>query len=419
MIVELAVTDGPHAGKSYRFEEHATFIVGRSKNAHFSLPEKDPHLSRFHALIEVNPPLCRLQHLSETNPTLLNGAAVTQADLRDGDRVTVGQTAIVVRLLATEADAEPPTAALQAPEQRFVTLTADPNQALVFETKTYTEAYPAIPGYKIEAELGRGGMGVVYKAVRIDSGEPVALKMILPTGTVTSTALSRFRREADVMQKLFHSGIVQFRDSGVGDGRVWFAMEYVPGSNAWKLQQSAGTLAIDRIVGWMIQALDALAYAHERGFIHRDIKPENLLISGPPGAEVVKLADFGLAKAYEASPISGLTVTGQGGGTLPYMPPEQILDMRSVKPAADQYAAAATLYRLLTGQHAHAGVGGPQALMLRILSEDPPRIETRRADVSKALADAIHRGLLREPGARFGDCREFVRALREAKRGMT
>lgn len=83
MIVELAVTDGPHAGKSFRFEEHATFIVGRSKNAHFSLPEKDPHLSRFHAIIEVNPPLCRLQHLSETNPTLLNGAAVTQADLRD------------------------------------------------------------------------------------------------------------------------------------------------------------------------------------------------------------------------------------------------------------------------------------------------------------------------------------------------
>ena len=215
MIVELAVTDGPHAGKSYRFEEHATFIVGRSKNAHFSLPGKDPHLSRFHALIEVNPPLCRLQHLSETNPTLLNGAAVTQADLRDGDRVTVGQTAIVVRLLATEADAEPPTAALQAPEQRFVTLTADPNQALVFETKTYTEAYPAIPGYKIEAELGRGGMGVVYKAVRIDSGEPVALKMILPTGTVTSTALSRFIREADVVRKLAHPGIVQFCDSGV------------------------------------------------------------------------------------------------------------------------------------------------------------------------------------------------------------
>lgn len=294
-------------------------------------------------------------------------------------------------------------------EERVVTMTADPNQALVFETKTYTEAYPAIPGYKIEAELGRGGMGVVYKAVRIDSGEPVALKMILPTGTVTSTALNRFIREADVVRKLAHPGIVQFRDSGVADARVWFAMEYVPGSNAWQLQQSAAPLAIDRAVGWMIQAL---AHAHERGFVHRDIKPENMLIAGAQGAEIVKLADFGLAKAYEASPISGLTMTGQGGGTLPYMPPEQILDMRSVKPAADQYAAAATLGRLLTGQHLHSGAGGQQALLRRILNEDPPRIETRRADVPKALADAIHKAMQRDPCSRFGDCRGFARALR-------
>ena len=160
----------------------------------------------------------------------------------------------------------------------------------------------------------------------------------------------------------------------------------------------------------VLEAL-ALAYAHGRGFVHRDIKPENILVTGPPGAEVVKLADFGLAKAYEASPISGLTMTGQSGGTLPYMPPEQILDMRSVKPAADQYAAAATMYRLLTGQHPHSAIGGQQALLLRILSEDPPRIETRRADVPKALGDAIHRGLMREPGARFGDCRTLGKGL--------
>jgi predicted component of type VI protein secretion system len=114
MIVELVVTQGPHAGRSFRFAEHATFIVGRSTQAHFSLPEKDPHVSRLHVLIEVNPPLCRLRNMSAVNGTLVNGTKVEQADLNDGDTITIGVTELTVRLFTPAVGDAIPTLGLPA-----------------------------------------------------------------------------------------------------------------------------------------------------------------------------------------------------------------------------------------------------------------------------------------------------------------
>ena len=163
----------------------------------------------------------------------------------------------------------------------------------------------------------------------------------------------------------------------------------------------------------MGQALEALAHAHERGFVHRDVKPSNLLVSPQSdGSEVVKLADFGLARAYEASPLSGLTLTGSTGGTPPFMPPEQVTDMRSVKPAADQYAAAATLYRLLSGHHVYPPCTTGEALLTRILQTDPTPLTDHRPDLPAELISAIHRGLARDPTARYSDCRALAVALR-------
>jgi eukaryotic-like serine/threonine-protein kinase len=126
----------------------------------------------------------------------------------------------------------------------------------------------------------------------------------------------------------------------------------------------------------------------------------------------VKVADFGLARAYEASPLSGLTLTGMSGGTPPFMPPEQVLDMRNVKPAADQYSAAATLYRLLTGHHVFPPSASVQELFTRILQSEPTPIGTHRPDLPASLAAAIHRALARDPAARFADCRAFAAALK-------
>ena len=125
--------------------------------------------------------------------------------------------------------------------------------------------------------------------------------------------------------------------------------------------------------------------------MHRDIKPSNLLITHASGGDSVKLADFGLARAYQASGLSGLTMTGEISGTIAYMSPEQITDFRRAQPATDQYAAAATLYFLLTGRFVHDFPDDPGKRLLMILDKEPVPIRDRRKDIPKGLAAAIHR----------------------------
>jgi serine/threonine-protein kinase len=424
MLVELAVTAGPHVGRTFQFTEHSTFIVGRSSQAHFSLPEKDPHVSRLHFLVEVNPPLCRLRNMSSVNGTLVNGTKVQQVDLKDGDTISIGVTELVVRLKtsAMPSGDDTPTLGLPGAEPATLSHVAPTPSAGAFGrvlevmASPHTmpeEQTPLISGYQIEQVLGKGGMGIVYRARQLSSGETVAVKTILPHARVGEVALLKFVREADTLRRLDHPGIVKFRDSGIAAGTVWFAMEFVPGDDAQKIGNATKPMPVGRAVRWVVQMLEALAHAHSKGFVHRDVKPSNLLVaSGPGGGEIVKLADFGLARAYEASPLSGLTLTGSSGGTPAFMPPEQVLDMRSVKPAADQYAAAATLYRLLSGQHVYPTATTVEELFAKILQTDPVSLSTLRPDVPQALTATIHRALSRDVGARFADCMAFAAAMK-------
>ena len=153
--------------------------------------------------------------------------------------------------------------------------------------------------------------------------------------------------------------------------------------------------------------LDALEFAHGRGFVHRDIKPGNVLVSAADGS--VKLLDFGLARAYQASKLSGLTMTGQMAGTVAFMAPEQITNFREAKPPVDQYAAAATLYNLLTGHYAFDFPSDRIKQLLMILEDDPIPIRRHRADVPDGLAAVIHRAMARDPATRFADAAEMRR----------
>jgi serine/threonine-protein kinase len=200
---------------------------------------------------------------------------------------------------------------------------------------------------------------------------------------------------------------------GQADGRLYFAMEYVPGVNAdGLLKRHGGPLAIRTAVALTGQALEALAYAHDLGFVHRDIKPPNVLVGRVDGRPMVKLTDFGLARIYLTSPLSGLTFTGETSGTSGFMAPEQITDFRSVKPAADQYGAGAMLYYLLTGKKDYDFPPQLQRQLLMVLQEDPIPIRDRRAEIPAELAAIVHRALARSPRDRFPD----VRAMRDALR---
>ncbi|MHC5541379.1 serine/threonine-protein kinase, partial [Singulisphaera rosea] len=159
--------------------------------------------------------------------------------------------------------------------------------------------------------------------------------------------------------------------------------------------------------------LAALEYAHGRGFVHRDVKPGNVLLSGDASTDRIKLADFGLAKLYQSSKISGLTFQGEIGGTLAFAAPEQITDFRTAKPASDLYSVGATLYMMLTGQYIY-DFGKPiSQQVLMILQDDPIPIRSRRPDLPAKLAAIIHRSLARDIEARFPDAKSMKGALSE------
>ena len=160
-----------------------------------------------------------------------------------------------------------------------------------------------------------------------------------------------------------------------------------------------------------VRGQTASCFIDDKGFVHRDIKPANLLIASAGGKETALLADFGLARVYHASPLSGLTLRGDVGGTMAYMAPEQITQFREAQPAADQYAAAAALYHLLTGKTIFDLPKHPAKRILMVLHDEPISILQRRPDLPRPLAQTIHRALAKDPAVRFPSARGFRQAL--------
>ncbi len=431
MTVELAVTAGPNAGHAFRFAEHSSFIVGRSVQAHFVLPDSDPYVSRFQFLVEVNPPLVRLRDMGSRSGTWINHTKVDQVDLKDGDEIKIGVTIVRVRIdPPTPVESPPPMPRAQGVAQTL-DLPSEGESSAFPATAIFSppggvpidlgsqEIPPTLPnpaatphGFKIVRELGRGGMGVVYEALHPVTGQTVAVKTIHPQIRPSEVALKKFLRETEIVRQLDHPHIVKFVDSGEMEGLIWFAMEFVPGEDAGKIADREFQLPVTRACRLVVQLLDALAFAHTKGFVHRDVKPSNTLVTQVDGMDHVKLADFGLARAYEGSNFSGLTMTGVAGGTPQFMPPEQVKDMRSAKPAADIFSAGATLYRFLAGAYPYPPVVRIEQMLKQILESDPTPIGQHRGGLAPALVTAVHKAMARDPLTRFADASAFAAAIR-------
>jgi serine/threonine-protein kinase len=386
--ISLAVTGGPHQGQVFSFAGHNTFFVGRSRRAHFRL--QDDYFSRIHFMVESNAPHCRLTDLGSKNGTEVNGRKAITADLRDGDLIRAGTTVLRVSVQGGDAAAVPapapaPDAARRAP--------------------------PAVPGYQILRELGRGNLGVTYLAVRANDGAAVTLKVVMPAVAATRTVLDRFIRAMAPLRTLDHPRIIPLRDMGEAGGRLFFVSDHVPGTDtAGLLRSHGGPLPAGRAVGLVCQLLEALEHAHARGFVHGDLKPANVLVTREGGREGIQLADFGLAHVYQGSPLSGLTLHGNLGPAVAFLAPEQLTHFEEIRPTADQYAAGAVLYHLLTDRLIYDLPRRLEEQILRILQDDPVPVRERRRELPPALAEIIHRALAREPETRFAD----VRALRKA-----
>jgi serine/threonine-protein kinase len=270
-----------------------------------------------------------------------------------------------------------------------------------------------VPHYTTLREIGRGAMGVVYLAQHNQTGRKVALKLIVPESAAARSAVDRFLREMSVISQLKHPNIVEWLEQGTARGRFWFAMEYVAGSNLEALATAdPGHYPIQQACRMASQVLKGLEHAHGLGFVHRDIKPENILIGRSDSGLLAKVSDFGLAKSFRSIGLSGLTFSGEMRGTIPFMPPEQMLDFKTVLPSGDLYATAATLYYLISGSFLYDQIADGGDLIRTLLEEAPVPIQKRRPDVPPALGAVLQKCLARDPNDRYPAAGAMRKALR-------
>jgi eukaryotic-like serine/threonine-protein kinase len=259
--------------------------------------------------------------------------------------------------------------------------------------------------YRIERELGRGGMATVYLAQDLRHKRPVALKVLHPELAQT-LGPERFQREIETVARLQHPHILTVHDSGETARQLWFTMPLVEGESLRDRLRREPQLPVEVAVRIATDAARALQYAHDHGVIHRDIKPENLLLT-KDGSTLV--ADFGIARALSAGD-ERLTETGLSVGTPTYMSPEQSAGDRHLDARTDVYSLGTVLYEMLAGEPPFTGATA-QTVIAKRLSGEVPRLRHARPSVPESLEQAVSQALAPVAADRFASAAEFARAL--------
>ena len=453
--VVLTVTTKNVSEKTFVFNSHETFLFGRVNDCHICLPE-DPQVSRHHFLMEVNPPQVCIRDLGSRNGTYINkqkyggrakdetpeeGAKhqYPQVELHDGDEVRVGQTVLRVQVkeVAGESSLGSGTNKLalycqSCGNELEITQTGEQREPLcaecqqkagndpltLFQDVQATQGtYYKLSNYKMVRKLGAGGMGAVYLLKHRQDEHLAALKVMLSKVAVDKVARHDFLREIENTRKLQHPHVVKFLDSGVEDSAFYFLIEYCDGGSVDQLMKRYGRrLTLTEVEPIMLGALEGLAYAHEQGIVHRDVKPQNILLSGTKTKWQAKIADLGLAKSYISAGFSGMTVTGGGfSGSLLFMPREQMINFKYVKPVSDVWAMGASVYFMLTGTVPRPNKPGRDPIDAILNGQIVP---LRQCDpkIPVGIAAVIDRSLAPAPKDRYQTAGEMLKALGAALR---
>lgn len=439
-IVKLKVVAGPMMGEAFVFEEHDTFLFGRAPECHISLPD-DSYISRHHFMLEINPPVVFLRDLGSLNGTGVNGILYggpghkkgstpegkDEVRLKDGDQIYAGKT---VFSLAIELPPLPEGwVRCRACGQDLQDATCDGTREDYLCEPCRRKGTPGgghepatvavgpmpwgIAGYEIERELGRGAMGSVHLARRKADDTRVAVKVLFARVAMSEQARQLFMREMEVLRGLRHPNIVTFIDGTSSCNAFHLVMEYCNLGSVDDLLGEHGVLPFDMATSILQQALTGLAYAHSKSFVHRDLKPGNILLRGNRDAWQAKLSDFGLAKSFDKAGCSGMTATGSYGGTLHYMPREQITNYKYVRPVSDVWSLAATYYRMLTGESPREIQPGQDPVSVVLRAETVP-IRVRMPALPPSVAGVVDCALSADPGPRYASAIEFLSALEQA-----
>ena len=440
--VKLTIIEGKLKGKTFEFTDRTTCIIGRHLDCYPKLPDDADHntISRYHCLLDINPPDIRVRDFGSKNGTYVNNKKIGQReanqtpeeaakikfpeyDLKRGDELKLSKTIFQVSIeiekkIATTWKPDPIENSNKFNFFNFL-------QNLLKRAQT-EENLSNLKEYEIIEKIGEGGFSEVFLARNKQTGEKVALKMLLPQVAANDYAVQSFLREAENTKALNHPNIVQLRDTGYDQGTFFFTLEYCNGGTVEDLmQQRGGKLNIEEAFNIIYQVLDALIYAHHadipnikqadgsikqgQGLVHRDIKPDNIFLVKSQGKNIVKLADYGLSKAFDLAGLSGQTMTGNKAGTPLFMCRQQVLNFKYVQPEVDIWATAATLYYMLTGYF-------PRDLnnkdpFLAILQDSPVSIRQRNVNIPDGLANIIDLALQDNPELHFKEAETFKQAL--------
>jgi serine/threonine protein kinase len=367
------------------------------------LPE-DSFVSRHHFILEVCPPQACVRDLGSRNGTYVNGRKVggrkegetpeegalrayPEVTLKHGDRIQVGDTALEVAVKQAAPAAAVPAA---PPVPSFDELNPQQLADLLLKAAKKGKAPRlAIPGYEIEKELGRGGFGVVFRARRLSDSVPVAIKVLLPRVAVRPAEMEKFLREMTITAQLRHPNIVKLYDQGHCEGIPYFIMEYCEGGSLWDfIRQHGGKVPLETARPIMLAALEGLAHAHQQGIVHRDLKPQNILLD----CSVARISDFGLAKNFQQAGFSGLSITGNYAGTPLFMPREQLINFKHLKPASDVWSIAATFYFMLTGAFPYPFTKDRDPIDV-ILNEPIVPLEARDKKLPRNISQGLNQSL--------------------------
>lgn len=281
-----------------------------------------------------------------------------------------------------------------------------------------TELPPAFaPGsivadkYRVERCVGRGGMGLVLEAIHLQLEQTVALKVLLPEVAALQGAASRFLREARAAARLQSEHVARVLDVGaLVDGTPFIVMEHLTGTDLHRVSRARGPLPVQEVVGWVLQVCSALAEAHALGIVHRDLKPSNIFLANRrDGSQLVKLLDFGIAKAPAAWAEGDLTQSGVLGSPS-YMSPEQLRDTSTVDHRTDIWSLGIILHELLTLRYPFEATS-PIALGALVATAEPSLLRAHRADLPAELEAVVQRCLQKEPSARFATVAALAEAL--------
>jgi pSer/pThr/pTyr-binding forkhead associated (FHA) protein/tRNA A-37 threonylcarbamoyl transferase component Bud32 len=468
---ELRIIEGQAAGYRKIITKPERLLVGRDASCDLCIP--DPLLSRQHCLLEFSANDFKLTDLGSRNGTFVNGQKIQETRLTTNDKIRVGKHILEIIPAEVAATEEPvsvsqiltcaqcgqriPTADLKemrairhggkcycakcvsqgielsaisrkdyktaSMKKTTIAMSANeplaavapltgsgisPTMPMAVKAAVSPRAHKRIGQYEVIDTLGEGGMGVVYKARHTFLETVVAIKVIKEEMVMHADIVKRFLQEAKLGISLDHPHIIRIQDAGEYENVYFISMEYFESQDAHFIVKKTGPMPCPEVLRIALQMTDALDYAHKRGVIHRDVKPSNILIN--KAHSFAKLADFGLAKAWQTAGANHLTASGQTLGTIQYISPEQLEDSRNVSPQADIFSLGASIYYALAG-FPPFGEDPIGKVIQNILHHDPAPLK----NVSSDFETIIAKSLAKKTAERFATMEQFNKALQTVK----